>query len=788
MKVNISNSVNKKNPLSISLDSSTTANFGECLPIFSHELPPNTHMALNIRDAVRFAPLSFPTFGKAYLNTYAFSHKISKLYPPFNDLLGRTPYTSASGSIYVPTEVPSVPLFLLWLSVLSNCEFTFYASDFSGVHSYNRGNNPFYISSIPFKRITEIHKADGSDLTEEDISASLPLWLCDALRSGNPDLPAQNGFKEAGYFYNYLKTKDTRDRLVYSNDGSNLSSVYCNRPEDETNPEDILHRNPVLPSSADYIFYLPKEINYYLYKDSHGNYVSSEIGNVKFVADAGSTDYQDNIMVCIRLNDSGKFLRKIFMGLGYQIAPLNRPVSILPLYAYFMSYFETFAPKRFVKFEQTFFARLINAVVNSGNTLSNVILSGSHSYDSSVTWSNVLDDLLSCYYTKDTDYYSSQIIGLINDYGNDISQKYLGVYSNPDNKNALEVENDSLSSDVSKGVVPSIDFKDKQYSMNHTQNQQNILSRLTQFVNRRSVIGSKLSALLKSVFGISQKDVDDYNFRIGSSSIDVNFSDVFSTAETAEGSLGEYAGKAMAFGNGETYHVETSTHTIVLAFSVIVPRTQYVQGVSPLLSHIKADDFYNPMFDGLTLLPTRKSNLYCGNGFLTWDDNDKSFGNSPIYSEYKTKTCGVLTGDLSLNSTKASYDSFTMDELISDFTYIKQSGDIYDGLYNNISYNPNGLVAGTMWRYLGRWLWLGRFDRIFVNNRVNWSDFVGSILPTEDDGDIQSTRNIYRTDDNLVVHHVVDMKLNSAVVPLRGTWLTDDMLSLDSNGVTVQGE
>ena len=670
------------------------------------------------------------------------------------------------------------------LSVLCNCEFTFYGSDFSGVHSYNQGNNPFYITSIPFRRIehVKLSSSGGNDLSDEDISASLPLWLLNSLFYGNTKLPDQKGFKDAQEFLDYIKNNSSADRLIYSNDGSNLSSVYANNPNEDG--DYVVYRHPVLPSSADYIFYLSN------HPSASGHLGFNKDGNVAFdpmgVYFESNHGRETDIMVCIRLTDSGKFLRKLFMGLGYQIAPLNRKVSILPLYAYFLSYFETFAPKRFVKFEQTYFARLINAVVNYGNSLTSIICAKFNQYSTSVTWSNVLDDLLSCFYTKDTDYYSSQIIGLINDYGNDIRQKYLGVYENPESGN-LDVQNDFLSSDVEAGVVPSLDFKGFGAS-NHTQVQQNILSRLTQFVNRRSVVGSKLSALLKSVFGISQKDVDDYNFRLGNSSIDVNFSDVFSTAETAEGSLGEYAGKAMAFGNGDTYNIETSTHSIILAFSVIVPRTQYVQGVSPMLSHITADDFYNPMFDGLTLLPTRKSNLYCGNGFLAFDDNDQSFGNSPIYSEYKTKTCGILTGDLSLNSTKSSYDSFTMDELISDFTYIKQSDDIYDGLYNSVSYNPNGLVAGTMWRYLGRWLWLGRFDRIFVNNRVNWSDFVGSILPPNDDGDIQSTRNIYRTDDNLVVHHVVDMKLNSAVVPLKGTWLTDDLLSLDSNGVTVQGE
>ena len=112
MKVNIGLDQRNKKPFPISLDSSTTANFGECIPILGTEVPPNTHISLNIRDAVRFAPLSFPTFGKAFLKTYAYAHSIKDLYPPFDSLLSHTPYTAVSGRQSVPTKVPTVPSYL----------------------------------------------------------------------------------------------------------------------------------------------------------------------------------------------------------------------------------------------------------------------------------------------------------------------------------------------------------------------------------------------------------------------------------------------------------------------------------------------------------------------------------------------------------------------------------------------------------------------------------------------------------------------------------------------------
>lgn len=800
MKVNISNSKLKKSYFPISLDSSTTANFGECLPLFCHELPPKSHCTINIRDAVRFAPLSFPTFGKAFLKTYTFCHKISDLYPPFNDLLAQTPYTAYSGNTYIPQVVPCLPLYMLWLSVISNCEFTFYKTDLSKVTSYDsESSHPFVVSQLSYEKVSTV-TADNYTLSDMDVSGSLSLFILNALWNGTfvPN-SVSSKFGSAKVFFDYMKTNTggtpaIADNLFFNKTGSNIGSVYCSGKEGSNG------RKPVTPGSSDFIVPLNRLNIYYLkyFPNSGGSSYFGSVSADNFVqfasefGEEGDSTLKDTI-VCIRLTDSGKFLRKILMGLHYQVAPLDREVSVLPLFAYFKSYFDTFAPKRFVKFDQTSFSRLINSCVNTGLTVADLITyspSGNPTglINSDIGWNNIIDDLLSCYYTKNTDYFSAQIIGMINDYGADLTRSYMGVYKEPSGDESPELF--GMSSRVDQQTVPAVDLSE---TTQHTQAQQNILSRLTQFVNRRSVLGSKISALLKSVFGISPSEVNEQSPYVGSDSIDVNFGDVFSTAETSEASLGEYAGKAVASGSGGVYNVNTDTHSIILSFSVIVPRTQYVQGLSPLLCHVRADDFYNPMFDGLTLLPTNKSALYCGDGLFNHSDYLGSFGNLPIYSEYKTKICGVLSGDLSLPSTKATYDSFTMDEIISSSTSIVDASDTADpnkvkGIYNNIQYDFNKLVCGTMWRYLGRWLWLGRFDRIFVNNRVNYQDFLSTVLPASVDGDIQSSRNTIRTDDNLIVHHVVDLNTNAPMVPLAGSFMTDDMLSLDRDGVMVQSE
>ena len=89
-----------------------------------------------------------------------------------------------------------------------------------------------------------------------------------------------------------------------------------------------------------------------------------------------------------------------------------------------------------------------------------------------------------------------------------------------------------------------------------------------------------------------------------------------------------------------------------------------------------------------------------------------------------------------------------------------------------------------MWRYVGRWLWLGNFDRIFVNQRQSYALSAPSLL------DITwKSRDTHVTDDNLVVHNVVDLKINAPMLPLEDSYMTRDLEDLNNDaGVRSQGE
>lgn len=735
MKINLGGKKLKKSFFPISFDSSTSCNFGECVPTFMHEVVADSHVNIDMRSAVRFAPLTLPTFGRAYLHSYAFYHKFCDLWKPYNDFIAQTPYSNGSGSTYVPSQVPCLPLSFLWWIVVNHCSWSIWSVQSSSTPSTNGSPvDAAQYSIVPFE-------LNSVELYE----AGLPATLARLVNTGS--------VTSASYpILSYLLDASRKSNLVVG-----LSDPV---PNTFLSGDDSIY-----PAGADYLVTLNAQ-NLYYYSDS------------QFKGNGGTS----NLLLTLKLNNSGKLLRKIFMGLGYQIANVTssaKPVSLLPLFAYYRSYFDTFAPKRFVKYDQTFFGRVMTVVENTGLSLQDVLFTDS-GFTQGSPLSGFIDDLLACFYTEDTDYYSSQILGLVNDYGSDLKQSYLGV----DNQN--RPSEDTLDSTVQNKSLPAIDFASG--TMQHTQAQQNILARLTNFVNRRSLVGGKIADLLESVFGIPKKDVfDDDNPYVGSNVVDVDFSDVFSTAETQEASLGEYAGKALGIGSSDYLSVDCSSPGIVLVFSTVVPRTQKVQGVNPNLFHVGSSDYYNPQFDGLTLLPTSIHSLYCVDGPMSHGSGTpaRSFGNQSVFAEYKTKTQGILNGDLSLLSTKSSYDSFTLDQVFANYVVQDPINETTKGVsFVYIGPQEGSIVAGTMWRYVGRWLWLGNFDRIFVNQRQSYSLSAPYLLDVT-----WNSRDTHVTDDNLIVHNVVDLKINAPMLPLEDSYMTRDLEDLNNDaGVRSQSE
>lgn len=112
MKINIQKQSQRKSTFKATVPCSTTLNFGQSTPIFSKELIPNTQITIDLKNFVRTAVMSLPTFGDYKLLTHAVFVPYSSLYKPFDSFLSKTKYNS--GTPYVPTQVPVLsPLTLI---------------------------------------------------------------------------------------------------------------------------------------------------------------------------------------------------------------------------------------------------------------------------------------------------------------------------------------------------------------------------------------------------------------------------------------------------------------------------------------------------------------------------------------------------------------------------------------------------------------------------------------------------------------------------------------------------
>lgn len=467
---------------------------------------------------------------------------------------------------------------------------------------------------------------------------------------------------------------------------------------------------------------------------------------------ASTTKAGAYLIFCWRFSDFTRNLRQILIGLGYQLNGSSVTVSILPLFAYYRAYYDLFFPKRFVSYEDSSLHRLIEAIeVNNKSLLwfietSKTGSSGDFPYSHLV--SDFFKDLAQCYYTSESDY---------------VSLQHSGVSTNPVLQSVPTIRPNGGIEDVSAELHEQAALPSGVEAKNIGSVQLRVLRWLTKYINKRTYLGSKIDEILRSQYDSSTSCAD--SFLIDSFVTPIEISDVMNQAETSEGKLGEFAGKGIGFSSPRSAKYRSNEFGFLIHFACIVPQSGYAQAVDPCLSHVNKFDYYTPGLDGLTLVPTRKLFVFGTVDHVSAAVRDKcndSFGNIPIYSEYKTKY-SILNGDISQASTRASYLPYSLDKLIP---YVNPASE--DSEVNNLF---SQIVNGTSWRYVGRYRWLGMYNRIFVNS--------GSLETSLPNIDYIRYSGSNRVDDNFIVHNHFKLSLHAPMLSFGSSFDTgaDDLAS-----------
>ena len=444
-----------------------------------------------------------------------------------------------------------------------------------------------------------------------------------------------------------------------------------------------------------------------------------------------------------RYTERGKNLRKIMIGCGYQLSMFGDLKTVLPLFAYYKAWFDLFAVQRESTWKDTMAYACLEYQEQTGYSL----LSFGNRQENLVKF--FLDELANTYYTISPDFASAHISGL-------------GVSSASESRSILRPGSSSSSVSTPTSVVSAEDSTPYVLptTTGLTQEILNMIRAMYERVNVKTAIGGRIREYMRAIFG-AQYDQDDESNFIGASSYNIDITQVMSTAETAEGYLGEYAGKGLGQSSGDVYTFTARRQGYYIEFFCVVPDSRLAQSVDPNLDHINYQSFFDPAFDSITLLPTKKMSIFGVNdlGFkFGYSESAAGFGNIPNFMEYKV-SFDKINGDMSMMSTRDSYLPFTLSKLLPYTSVYKYPGESDPYIIANVNYNP--IVCGDYWRYIGRYRWLGNYDRIFENSGVN--------VPIA----VTGGNNLeYRFDDNFVIYFYCDIDLSGYELPISGSFQT----------------
>ncbi len=476
------------------------------------------------------------------------------------------------------------------------------------------------------------------------------------------------------------------------------------------------------------------------------------------VASPNSADYlykykvdNKSVIAAFRYSTRAKHLRSVLIGLGYSLAFLDwTKVNVLPIFAFFKAWFDSYAPKRSVSWTDTGVFKFIK------NTSDNYLPNVGNDND---FFSVVLTAVSDCYYVSNDDFVSIHRSTIDN-----VSLSpfpFIDETGCPSTTDEFPNNNQPYSrTDISLIAL-------------------DVVKRLTRFVNKDSIIGQKMSNWVRNHFNaqVANSLYEDV-YQVKTDVLPLQINDVFSTADTADSStqsgerLGSYAGKGIGFGDtGCRFH--SDKHGYLLCISAIVPKSGYFQGTDSSLYGLDRFTLPSADFDALGMEVSPFGFVAGDIGYTDVDasytnlDYSSGFGFVPRFSGFKFKK-NIVNGDMSRRSLIDSMCPYYLDRILQTGDAFFESLPDNKYAYKN-QYAPNIPRASDQWRYVTKYPWLGDFDRIFYNDDVfHGSSSTPAFTPIDDIGSYPARP------DNFIVQSLFTMKIQDVLKPLSMSYDTFD--------------
>lgn len=630
---------NSRSEFRLMSNTHATSEIGYVSPTWSKSVIPNSIVNIATRTGVRLSPLFVPTMGKLEVRHYHDFVQYDKIWSPFDAFVARKPFSYPNGTTAVPTKCPSI-----------------------------------VVGNLIRQRMTHITM---SDVPLNQINVSLRGSLTMSIATDFPnhelfsysDVTSTSGVYGSGTdrlglaMNNYLRDGQTLNPLHDTQD-SHISSYYGVAGFIGWSNGEIsgLNSTPNSITQDSFSCRLLNSTQYYTGYEQKLNELSfPTFDNCDFrvawkVGNDGTSDRY--IYFCYNFNGAWKRLRSIFLGLGYCFNPFdNQLVTPFKLLAFYRMYWNHFGVNRNRNFSDSWCAKLGSYMSSFNGTTyyADGFYTATSSTISTYLW-GLLDDLCSCTYTTPVDYFSSSVT---NTQQGLVDTGTISVYSD------VTGVSTSASAAVSPTTTPVM----------QTNNAigVKIAQRLLRFVNKYSVIGSKVADILDARFGnVSVDDESSENVqRIGAVSTPVEIDAVYSNSETSDMPLGSYAGLGVGGAKNKSFRFESKNFGTIITLTAVVPAMGYFQGMFRENSDgvVDANDFYNPEFDALGWQSVRYNELVADRQFEFVNSDGTSivrgtgigiFGYQPFYTHLKVPFNRVL-GDISLPHMQDSMLPYTLD-------------------------------------------------------------------------------------------------------------------------------
>lgn len=630
-----------------------TSEIGYVSPSYSRTLIPKTNFRLGSRTGIRLSPLFVPTMGDLSLRHYHVFVPYNKVWSPFDAFIDKKPFAFSNGNSSTPLSIPHFCVGdLIQYLMQDNCSY-WNTNDTDNLRS--NLTCQIYMRSI------------GS--TDEYQLVDSAKWI---------DLFGL--IPTTGYYTNDLFQK-------WFNVYSSFVRQY--------NPFSGTLNFGGIPSIVRLANNDPRDM-YMIFQTSHGSgsdqntYNAADIGTVYRSNSAGrdkimkaiewaqglsyptldACDFCDSFTVpdvgefvfCYNFNGAWKRLRSIFLGLGYCFNPFDTEyVTPLKLFALYRAYWSLFGVNRSVNFNDTYCARFSRKLSSSQT---NDVWAVDNSVHGTLFYEFIREELTHLTYTCPPDYFSSSVRNVNQSLSNVGNNQHITISSLPFTGGEQQ-KADASYSDDQYGATASVTDDNSVGALSI-----NLAQRLLRWINRNTVVGSKIYDSLRARYGnITINDESSEGVqRIGEDSVDINISAIYNQTDGINMPLGTYGGVA----NGGTqkpkyFDFESPTFGCVITLTCVVPQMGYFQGMLRENSDGVNDsfEFYDPTFDAIGWQNVRVNELVADRQFrmpgtLNQTTQLGNFGYQPRYTHLK---CGFnrCLGDISLPHMQDSMLPYTLD-------------------------------------------------------------------------------------------------------------------------------